>query len=286
MAQLAALSILGAAPRSTSAQQALASTIVDMPLPSPAPNQLPPCECCATTKAAITRYCEQEKPMGDLRMQNFSCSLVDERCQCGCEERLAEMRQQPCPLACKQADFACPPCPSPVPRVSPPPLPPSAPPSELVACEPVPEACCEATLANLEKFCFSFSPQDAATFHPDPAHWDGGVWTAPDSFNALCHDYPASECGEGCQMCPRLLQLLARKHHHICQAVEMCSEERFCTNQCDGAKAVGHELRVERAPAPSLISSAALEALMQQQQREIVMRDAKRFAVPRRRSVE
>ena len=74
-------------------------------------------------------------------------------------------------------------------------------------------ACCEATLAELEKICFSFSPPDAATFQPDPAHWDGGTWAVPDSFDPLCRDYPAPECGEGsCPMCPRLLQLLARKH--------------------------------------------------------------------------
>ena len=214
-------------------------------------------------------------------MQNFTCAaLVDERCQCGCEERLAEMRQQQCPLACKQADFECPPCPSPLPLTHLPPPPP--PPSDLLACEPVPVACCEATLAELEKFCFSFSPPDAATFQPDPAHWDGGTWAVPDSFDPLCRDYPAPECGEGsCPMCPRLLQLLARKHHRVCEAVDVCTETRFCDDQCAGAKAVGRELRVERALVPSLISSTALEALMQTKQREIVARDAKRFAVPR-----
>jgi hypothetical protein len=251
--------------------------------PSPAP--LAPCDCCAKTKAAVAAYCEAEQPMGDLRMTNFTCAArVSEGCQCGCEERLAEMRQQPCPMACKQAEFDCPPCPPPLPLLARPPPPPPPPPSDLLACEPVPVACCEATLAELEKFCFSFAPPDAATFHPDPAHWDGGVWAVPESFDPLCRDYAAPECGErGCPLCPRLLQLLARSHHRICEAVDKCTEERFCSDQCAGAKAVGRELRVERAPMASLLPSTALEALMQGRQREVVAREAIRHAVPRRR---
>ena len=147
-------------------------------------------------------------------------------------------------MACARLPFACQ-CDSP-----PPPPPPYS------VCNPVGTSCCEATLSNLEKFCYSFEPHGTSSKQTDPAHWDGGAWEVPSSFEPLWTTFAPAECkdertappcttdgskppapqsgassgGNGDNPVLQVLRLLSRRYAHLCDAVKTCNG--FCDNQC------------------------------------------------------
>ena len=126
-------------------------------------------------------------------------------------------------------------------------------------CHPVPEACCESMLTNLQKFCFSFKPAGLAVKVPDSSHWDGGDWHAPASFDSLCMEYLPSECERGygkAPACARFLSFVARQYDaDICKAVMTGQCDDICEHQCP-------------PPSLALASSAAARYMGSQQKTE------------------
>ena len=238
------------------------------------------CLCCEKTQAAMTRYCAEQMPMGDLKMEHFDCQKemgmeitfnsesshqrwsAVKSCKCDCDRRLEELRKTDCPMACKQLPFACPVC-------APPPPPPSPPPpiwDRKHECKPVDKTCCEATLNSLEKFCYSFAPKGDAVKIEDPTHWDKGVWQPPASFDELCERYPPRECvAVGPQACSRMMQLIARQFHpDVCDAIRTCGG--FCDHQCPSNSSASHVIQ----EALDSIKPAQQQQVVQQQQQQQV----------------
>ena len=245
--------------------------------PLPVADGIPDCVCCMATLSAMEGYCDAQKPMGDLHMDRFDCvtqtaSPLERyapfaatttaralgQCQTSCQSNLDELRGG-CTMACARLPFVCQ-CDSP-----PPPPPPPPPPHSV--CDPVGTSCCEATLRNLEKFCYSFEPHGASSWHSEPSHWDGGAWEVPRSFEPLWTTFSPAECQEERAATPcaidgskspvpqsggsgdsrggssggggggradntvlRVLRLLSRRYPHLCDAAKTCNG--FCDDQC------------------------------------------------------
>ena len=217
------------------------------------------CQCCEKAKRSMMEYCEQQMPMGDLDLRNYDCRLAMgaeitmresadgvrytgyQSCEHHCDDLLSRLHAETCPMACQKIKLVqCPPC-------SPPPPPPAPPceetkelghfPPGYLRCYEVPKDCCEETLNRLQKFCFSYQPRGEAKKTPDKNHWDGGEWTIPSSFEALCDSYAPHECS--CTECSLVMQAVARQtsSRMLCDAVMKCPNP-ICENQCPTDRAL------------------------------------------------
>ena len=170
----------------------------------------------------MSAYCDAARPMGDLRLDSFSCpaqmpedkfgdrgaeptpsAARDDpcsrpppslhRCVAECDARLAALRKSECALVQQPADL-------PRLRLAAAAAAAAASSAARSTSTQVPagaQPCCEAVLGQLQKFCDSFKPPlgwPAAVKLHDPSHWDGGPWL-PALFEDLSHKYAPAECG-------------------------------------------------------------------------------------------